>query len=99
MKTKPDMLQIAGIVCEHFKISYLGHGGIKSSKKSPKTVLARAVIVHIGKRYDYSYPMIAPFAGYRGHSGAIEAHQKIKSGYYKGWKNKTAKIIKELDSN
>jgi len=91
----PTRLKIAREVCNAVGVAYTGDFGVQSTRRSPNLVIARALIVHMGKLYDYSYTEITPYAGYTAHSGAQEARGKLLAGNYgDGWK-KIAKNIQE----
>lgn len=99
MKNRPTRLQIAKGVCDYMEVTYLGRYGVKSSKRARQLVAARAVIVHIGKLYDYSYPEISSYAGYSSHSGAHDARRKLLAGHYgDDLDSQSRKIMAKLDN-
>ena len=93
---RPTRLQIATEVCFIMKVRYKGPFSIRSTKREERLVSARSVIVHVGKHYGYSYPEISLYAGYSGHSGAHEAHGRLRESLKS--KSEIKRIVKQVVS-
>lgn len=97
MKPRPTRHQIAVAVCDHFQVSYRGKDGVKSTRRTEPILYARAMISHIAHGLMYSYPEIAPYAGYSSHGGAIAARSRMMNGDYgEDWKIRCSRIMRDL---
>ena len=81
---------IATAVCNEVDLSRTSIDGLISTCRSPLHLVARALIVDIGRHYGYTYQQIAPEAGYDSHSSAIDAKKRLDAGVLDG----TVKSIK-----
>lgn len=75
---------IATAVCNEVGLPRTGPDGIGSTSRSPLHLVARALVVDIGRHYGYSYPQITSEAGYESHSASMGAKRRLDAGVLDG---------------